>query len=754
MKRSVFLFWLCSNLAILCVPIVITMVVLFRSQHLLHSEVIRSNEALLVQVKQSLDDQIKDMKRMGLQLSLEPKVINFLGVKDYQSPQAKLDTLALISTLRSFTASNGDIADLYVYLKQPQFGVTTSTMVQAELLYQYFHAGEGLAMDAWRGDMEGTYTGEIRMLTQNDMVYLQSLPFQELNQAPATLVVLLNPDRLKAAIANIQLAKSGSVIIIDGDNRPVMSVGEPVAGLKLDFAKFADERGSFLQDSHTVSYVASEENEWKYVSVIPTKVYTAKVNQLKNWIYVSLFLCLLIGGFMSVWLTRRNYIPIRRMVDLISPKVKSNLKEVRNELSLLHSFMSEQTADMDSAQRTIEQQHRSLRKHFLARLLKGRVESGSALAQSLDSFDLHFETNRFAVLLFHIGGFEGLFQDGQPRDAETKLQFVHHIVTNIAGEMLGQKHLVFSTEVDGMAAFLVNIRGADELAAKQDLLDAAQSAQRLIQTKFYIQLTIGMSDIHLAQSGIPRGFEEALEALEYKFVIGPSQIIPYERIKRPKNELVYPLDTERQLINHIKTGQYEDAMETVSGLIMTNVADGTLSLQLGKLLMFELIGTILKALEHLPQGEDELAVEKHELIKQLMGCESFAEMENEIYQFLRTVCEYIDSKKKSHNTNLKDQVLAYIDEHLSDMNLSLTSLSLHFNVNGPYLSRFFKEQTGETFIDYVNQQRVNLAKKLLLENEGTINDITLKAGFTNSNTFIRVFKRYEGITPGQYRKGE
>ncbi|KIL42016.1 hypothetical protein SD70_03970 [Gordoniibacillus kamchatkensis] len=372
----------------------------------------------------------------------------------------------------------------------------------------------------------------------------------------------------------------------------------------------------------------------------------------------------------------------------------------------------------------------------------------------MESFDLKFETSCFAVLLFHIGGYAALFKDNDPRDAETKLQYVYHIVTNITEELIGRKHPVFSTEVDGMVAFLVNIRGEDESAAKQELVDIAGEAQSFIQSNFYIQLTIGISNTHPSVSGIPHGFDEALEALEYKFVIGPSQIITFDRIRRPKNELYYPLDTERQLINYIKTGQYEEAMETVSGILTANVADGTLSAQLGKLLMFELIGTILKSIEHLQPGPDELSVEKTELIKLLTQCESFAEMEDEIYRFLRTVCEYIDARKKSHNSNLKEQVLAYIEEHLSDMNLSLTSLSLEFDVNAPYLSRFFKEQTGETFVDYVGKRRVELAKRLMTETDDTIAEITSKVGFTNSNTFIRVFKRYEGITPGHFRKGE
>ncbi|KRF43969.1 helix-turn-helix domain-containing protein [Paenibacillus sp. Soil787] len=759
MKRSVFLFWLYSNLTILCIPIVITMLVLFQSQHLLNSEVIRSNKALLNQVKQSLDNQFKDIKRMGLQLSLDPKVIKYVNQADFNSSQVKIDTLDLITSLRSYAASNGDINDLYVYMKKGHFGVTTSTMNQDELLFQLLHAGnKGITMKQWSDSMEKIYYGNFLQFADDDMVYMQSLPIQNASEAPATLVVMLNAERLKAAISNIQIAQAGSVLILDSTNKLLMTAGDSDHVSDIDFEQINSAEGSFSQkwgqEEVTVSYVSSVENDWKYVSIVPTKIYSAKVSQLRSWIYAGLFMCVFVGGPMSIWLTRRHYMPIRRMVDLVSPKVKSNLEGIGNEFSLLQSFMSENEALQVTANRTIQKQQDVLRSHFLARLLKGRVESGSALAQSMESFDLRFETNRFAVLLFHIGDYDALFNDNRSRDAESKLQYVYYIVTNITEELIGRKHTVFTTEVDGMIAFLVNIQNDDEARTKQELIEIAQEAQSIIQGNFYIQLTIGISDIHPLLTGIPLGFDEALEALEYKFVIGPSQIIPFDRIKRPKNELYYPLDMERQLINHIRTGQYEEAMEAVSELIVTNVSDGTLSLQLGKLLMFELIGTILKAIEHLDQGPNELAVEKHALIKQLTQCESFVEIEDEIYKFLKTVCDYVDSKKKSHNTNLKDQVLSYIDEHLADMDLSLTSLSLKFEVNAPYLSRFIKEQSGETFIDYVNKQRVQLAKQLMTETDDTITEITQKVGFSNSNTFIRVFKRYEGITPGQFRKGE
>lgn len=756
MKRSVFLFWLGSSLVILCIPIMITMAVLLRSQHLLNSEVIRSNEALLIQVKQSMDAQVRNMKKMGLQLSLEPKVLRYLEKKDYGSPGFKLETLDLIPTLQTYAASNGDIMDFYIYLKQPGLGVSTSTMADADILFRNFYTGKNVTQDDWKALVEKTAPGVMASIAPGDLSYIQSLPLQEMNQAPATLVVLLNTDSLKAAISSIQLAKSGSVVIVDAQSRPVMWVGESAPAANMDFQTLEGELGTVVDKHNTISYVSSGENDWKYVSIVPTKIYSAKVSQLQNWIYAAMALSLLIGGWLSFWLTRRNYLPIRRMVDTVSPRVKANLNEIKNEFTLLDRFMSEHQKNLDVAEKTIRQQNEALSKHFLARLLKGRVERGGALAQSMESFGYQFEGTHFAVLMFHIGSYQGLFHPEQDMDEESRLQFVHLIVSNISEELLAQEHTVYSTEIDGMAAFLVNldISGGPGPEALENLLDKAKEAQEIIQNKFLIQLTIGVSNIHLSQTSIPQCYEEALEALSYKFVIGQSLIIPYERIRLSKNELFYPLDMERQLINHIKTGQYEEAMMAVSTLISTNLSGGILSLQSGKLLMFELIGTMLKATEHMEPQDDVLAGEKSELISRLLGGETFAEMENMIYQFLRTVCDFIDARKRSHNTGLKEQVLEYIEEHLADMNLSLGALSLEFNLNGPYLSRFFKEQTGETFIDYVNLQRVRLAKRLLTETSETINDITEKVGFTNSNTFIRVFKRYEGITPGQYRKGE
>ncbi|GJM72775.1 hypothetical protein HMSSN036_49910 [Paenibacillus macerans] len=64
---------------------------------------------------------------------------------------------------------------------------------------------------------------------------------------------------------------------------------------------------------------------------------------------------------------------------------------------------------------------------------------------------------------------------------------------------------------------------------------------------------------------------------------------------------------------------------------------------------------------------------------------------------LRDVCDYIQDKKKSHNSGLKDRILDYVHEHVTDTNLSLTDISLAFNMNPTYLSRFLKNKPEKTW---------------------------------------------------------
>jgi len=761
MKRKVYKFWLYSYLFVLFIPILITLIVLLQSQEMLVKEVRRANDTLLDQVRQLVDNQITDIRRLGTQLSFDPKVMTYLNRETLDTAEARFGTMEMISSLQSYTIANGNITDAYIYLKNKEYGITTTTFMPADNLYSVLHKASGKSFAEWTEWLRASHAGLFVTLnegakqTENSLVYVQSLPIQEIKAAPATLVVLLNQNRLKQAISKVGLATESSVYILDREGHPIMITGPQTGQAELPIPKMSNQRGFLTElvdgNDAAISYVKSETTNWTYISVLPEQVYSAKVKLLKNLIYIAMLLCIGLGGLSAFWLTRRNYAPIQNMMNFVSTKVKTNMMNMPNEFAVLQSFMTDSAAIQDEASRKLLEQHQVLRNQFLARLLKGRVDMSSALPQAIESFDFRFETDRFAVLLLQIEDYERLFQANQEMDAERKLQFVYLIVTNIFEELLSAGHRSYFTEVDGMIACVVNVLGKEK-EAKKELLKVANDAKRFIQDKFFVRFSVGVSDIHTFWSTLPKCYEEAVESLEYKLVLGSNQIISYESIKRPKNDLYYPLDTERQLINLMAAGNYDEAAAVLQRILITNFSEGTLSIQMGKLLMFELVGTMLKAVEQLQLSTKEIMVEKTDLIKQITECETFAEMEEEILDFLKKACDYLQQKKKSHNTDLKRQVVEHVLLNLNDMNISLTSISLAFDINPTYLSRFFKEQTGENLVDFVNKRRVEKVKSLLAETNHAIQDIAEQCGFASSQSLLRVFKKYEGITPGQYRQ--
>ena len=99
------------------------------------------------------------------------------------------------------------------------------------------------------------------------------------------------------------------------------------------------------------------------------------------------------------------------------------------------------------------------------------------------------------------------------------------------------------------------------------------------------------------------------------------------------------------------------------------------------------------------------------------------------------------------------QIQRYIAANYFDVNLSVQMVADAYHISLPYLSRIFKKEYGTGLLDYINRYRVDKAKGLMEASaEESITSIASRVGFGSSQTLIRAFKRYGGITPGQYRQ--
>ncbi|RIX59526.1 response regulator [Paenibacillus nanensis] len=110
-----------------------------------------------------------------------------------------------------------------------------------------------------------------------------------------------------------------------------------------------------------------------------------------------------------------------------------------------------------------------------------------------------------------------------------------------------------------------------------------------------------------------------------------------------------------------------------------------------------------------------------------------------------------EKNKKLSNDTIIRRVQAYIDTNLSDC-LSLDELGEHVHLHPVYLSKLYKQATGENLSSYIAMKRLEKASRLLTESCLHVADIAQLVGYKKPQYFIKLFKDEFGITPQQYRK--
>lgn len=133
-------------------------------------------------------------------------------------------------------------------------------------------------------------------------------------------------------------------------------------------------------------------------------------------------------------------------------------------------------------------------------------------------------------------------------------------------------------------------------------------------------------------------------------------------------------------------------------------------------------------------------------------CSSLPEFQSGLREFLQAGLKLIRDKRE-----LKDDVIAYVLQYIGEhyaADISLEQVADKLGLSRNYFSTYFKEKTGHTFSEYVNDLRIGQAKKMLLDGKHKVHDIAVMVGYQNTNSFIRMFRKKLGIPPGEYRKSQ
>lgn len=192
-------------------------------------------------------------------------------------------------------------------------------------------------------------------------------------------------------------------------------------------------------------------------------------------------------------------------------------------------------------------------------------------------------------------------------------------------------------------------------------------------------------------------------------------------------------DTEVTIVLLSGYQDFEDARQA----LRYNVFDYLL-----KPVSFSMLDKLFSALkEHL--DDQKLEQKVHQPSHGGLPPESVAETE-------RVCPEDADDVESTEVGRLARLAMAYIEENYHK-DLSLEEVAAHVSLNATYFSRFFKQQTGEKFIDYLSRRRIEEAKRLLEQPGSKVYEVCERVGYHSIQHFYKLFKGYVGCTPSEYR---
>ena len=138
-------------------------------------------------------------------------------------------------------------------------------------------------------------------------------------------------------------------------------------------------------------------------------------------------------------------------------------------------------------------------------------------------------------------------------------------------------------------------------------------------------------------------------------------------------------------------------------------------------------------------------------LKEIQSCRDYEELRQWFLDKTEAVCTGMATSGSRESESVVAKAKAYIDQNYQK-DISLDDVSRMVDISPYYFSKLFKQEQGENFIEYLTRTRMQKARQLLKNPGLSIKEICSMCGYSDSNYFSRVFKKYEGVTPSEYRE--
>lgn len=293
-------------------------------------------------------------------------------------------------------------------------------------------------------------------------------------------------------------------------------------------------------------------------------------------------------------------------------------------------------------------------------------------------------------------------------------------------------------------AYITNCCNEDEL--KKSLVKVLGFAENFDMEAFvYVGDEIDeVGDINIS-------FRSAMDCIERKSAFALHSIIFSREINNTETGFYYPIDLEISLVDNTLAGNKDGMEEILSKLLNKNLNEMSLDEEKMHELKIVMVSTINRIINMMNENMNDIFGENLLSYMKMGTSHDREEFEKNIKKIFRIMCEYNENSSVSKQDRLALDIMDFIKTNFSDPEMSLEKIARTFYISQNHVSRVLKSKIGKSYKEYLNDVRINEAKRLLKTTPIKVVYIANDVGYTDIGAFNRMFKKYTKHTPEEYR---
>jgi|GEM_PF-3002810 len=752
----------------LAASILPTLLVGISSYHLststLQNEINRAHVQLLENTSANIDRDLQNIQDSTLQMLFHPLFANEALQRGLKENEFEFN-LQVSQFFSTFQYNHKLIMDISMYIKDNYLLSSSYGLFKTAPVYD-----RNRLNDAMVSPKELQWSNTVFHIRENDeakgVTFICKLPLQAPNPI-GLMLVRIDQKLFQDSLQRSTVYPGQMTVIVDQEGEAVAA--SSAFTIPSDLLETIRQKN---QSEHKLNYhwsnrdylvttLTSPYTGWQYIDLIPIQQLNAKSAGIGVITAMVLIVVLLFALVLTLLGTQWIYRPVANLMNYLKREASFGNETGEDEIDYMKQSWLALKHQTKQLQHQLSAQLPIIREAFVMQMLQGHYlhYSRQELEHLFVRYGLPYQT-RFAVFLMtydRSGPEEGKFFD---QDRDLVVFAMKNIVTDMVHsddrDFLG---MAVNCLNDQVAVLLWHDAQAGNKADDEtmELWEASVKAfveelRNLLSDYLRLPVTAGLGAAASEIGDLPQAYRQAVAALTSRLVVGGEQVIaPDNDFLRSNGSFRYPIELERHYEESLKQGDLQES-ERMLHEFSKYVIGATQVAKIIQMSYTQLLGTTIRTMYLLGIEPDSLfkGEEPYEYLRRFQNMDDLNRWF--VQSLITPIVRFVSNKTLVEHEQIIDKVTAYIHDHYQE-DISQDQCARNFGISRTHLSKLFKKFKQIAFSDYLTQVRMEKAKELLLASDIPVADISEKVGYLHTQNFIRVFKKLEGITPGQFREG-